>query len=77
MKRRVNFLMKNVAIATCVMMVLALLPSCKDNDEEGGRLFGVRFVTNGGNVIPNQHVKAGGKIIKPTNPQKENMDFVA
>ena len=78
--KRVKFLMKNVAIATCVMMFLSVLSGCKeDNDDKKTTttpdVFVVKFETNGGNEISPQMVNEGEKAMKPADPEKARNTF--
>lgn len=42
----------------------------------GSKEYTVAFNSDGGSAIPEQKVKSGEKVVKPTDPEKENYKFV-
>jgi len=65
---RANFLNYLVIV---VIAVAAVFTSCDDGEET----FTITFDSNGGSEVSSQTVKSGGKIIKPTDPIRDNYNF--
>lgn len=72
MKKLLAFLL----ILTLSVVLVFALSSCDITGDNGNEFYTVTFDVSGGNeAIPNQTVKSGGKIEKPTDPTRDGYMF--
>jgi len=65
--------MKKVFIFMALILMLGLVVSCRDSEDE--LVFTVTFDTVGGTEIASQEVDNGGKVTRPEDPEKDGYVF--
>lgn len=64
---------KTISLIISVLILGIFLVGCKDNT----KYYTVTFNSNGGSSIPSQSVEEGGKVTRPSDPTKEDYDFIS
>lgn len=68
--------MKYLRIFFLILISLFFI-GCEDEKENDKDVtYTITFNTDGGTVIEKQTIKKGEKVVKPTNPEKEDCDFI-